>query len=132
MIIEDDAIPLFATSQELNEIVNHHHQEFSHSRIALLHKPARSSPLSEIAVKKHFSLLNRAPWGAYGYVVESKEYDRLRRLYSSLVMPADWYWDKIYAKMKSISISNIPLVEHRSKTTYIGNEFRGQRRKFIK
>jgi len=132
IIIEDDAVPLFATPTELNQIINYHDQEFPQSNIALLHAPAKKSVCVKKHIEKHFSLLSRAPWGTYGYLVKCDEYDRLHDLFASPSCPSDWYWNNIYAKEDAITIVNTPLVAHQSKTTYIGNEFRAEKRVFLK
>ena len=134
IIIEDDIIPLFKNPQELNEIINHHDQEFPCSKIALLFKdpgPSTGRPIRH-AVKKYFSSLSRAPWGCCCYAVKHNEYDRLHRFFSSLMWPADWYWSIEYAKKGRIALVNEPLAAHEGSTTYIGNEFRIEARTFLK
>lgn len=129
IIMEDDIHPVITDKKELFSIINQGKKEFPQSEIMLLFNPRE--PLKIKRDINQFVICKTQIWGNQLVYMKNigirKQYNLLR----TMNKVADY---RNYGK-NTIIISKNPLCTHdwsgENSTTYIGNNFRNTKRKFI-
>lgn len=139
-IMEDDIEPTFTDKNVLQYTVNHIKSEFDQAEIILLHNihpiQMNSCQKEKIFYEKKFngSLCNETPWGNQLFYIKSSSIKKVYDLLKKMTLPADLV-QNILAKENLVCIANNPLCHHEwmgsNSMTYIGNEYRNTRRRFI-
>lgn len=131
IIIEDDILPCFKDHKKLDSMILKHKKEFPGHSISLLGEPTVYKKPTFDIIKKHFSQIKTPPWGNWCTYFKADIYESMIADLTSMRGAADHYWEK-YAALGTLTASNTPLAKHCHTTTYIGNEFRGIHRDFMK
>jgi GR25 family glycosyltransferase involved in LPS biosynthesis len=134
IIMEDDITPIVSSKKELFNIIEQGKLEFPESEIMLLHKPL--DPLHAFKkIKTYHSLCKDTAWGNQLFYINKAGFLKVYNLLKTMSYPAD-YAQKLLCKQDIVIASNKYLCDHewygKDATTYIGNELRDTKRRFIK
>lgn len=140
IIMEDDISPLFKSKDDFFYILNQGIEEYPNSEAFIMHKPLSNwlwEPSDDkfYERKQYFSLLKRAPYGTQFIYFNSRQ--GIQKYHDAVIKmqyPADLVWNDIFTPDKTMVYANNPLVSHdntSNSTTYIGNEYRGIKRRYI-
>jgi GR25 family glycosyltransferase involved in LPS biosynthesis len=130
IILEDDAMPLFDSSEEFFNSIEACKKENENLNILLLHKPLDSSEegskLEILESKKNYSILNKFITCTQAIYYSKEGMKKCYESASRLIAPIDLSWQLKIVGERSLNLINKPLVEHITLTTYIneGNSFR--------
>lgn len=132
IIMEDDIFPLISHKQELFDTITEGKKEFNLSEIILLHKPPRPHMIT--TKKKYTSMCNKSGWGSQLFFIRRTAIIKAYNILKPMFFPSD-YPQRVLSKQGIVTVSNNPLCGHHwggeFATTYIGNDLRNSRRKFI-
>jgi GR25 family glycosyltransferase involved in LPS biosynthesis len=138
VIMEDDIVPNFIDKSILFDTINHIQNEFNQTEMILLHdiNPSQNKLKDKIFYEKKIygSLCKITPWGNLLFYIKLNSIKKNYSILKEMKMPADFV-QNILAKENLVCISNNPLCYHEYlevNDTYIGNEFRNTKRRFIK
>jgi len=139
IIMEDDVSPVIFHRSEVFDYINQGKLEFSKSELMLMHNlhPRQMKDSNKIYTnpKKYFSKCLQAPYGNQFFYANKHTIEKLYEILISMSMPADWAQQILIRNGAEVIISNKPLCYHdwdgNLSTTYIGNELRNTKRKFI-
>lgn len=138
IIMEDDITPNFTNKSVLFDTIEKIKDEFNQAEIILLHNisPSQKKTQEKIFYQKKIegSLCHQAPWGNQLFYIESNSIKKTYDILKEMTMPAD-LTQNILAKQNLVCIANSPLCFHEwmgpNSITYIGNDFRNTKRRFI-
>ena len=140
LIMEDDIVPTFTDKIVLKDTVNQIKYEFDQAEIILLHNihpiQMNSYQKEEIFYEKKLkgSLCHITPWGNQLFYIKKNSIKKVYDLLKKITLPADLA-QSVLAKENLVCIANDPLCFHEwmgpNSITYIGNEYRNTRRRFI-
>ncbi len=132
IIMEDDVSPLIENKKDLFETIREGKKEFPESEMILLHKPYKPH---EITVKKQYtSKCGKSSWGNQLFFVKKSAVIKAYNILKLMFLPAD-HPQLLLSKQQIVTVSNKGLCSHHwngdMATTYIGNDLRSTKRKFI-
>lgn len=139
LIMEDDIEPEIFEGQIIDKIIKKGKTEFPKSNIMLMHNPPSINEKNKSLIfnikKNVFSQCLVPPWGNQLFYANAHAINFLYEFLKQMRCPAD-YPQREYAKKHTVIITNRPLCKHywsgESAVTYIGNEGRNTKRKFVK
>lgn len=124
VVLEDDIQPrAHATPQAFQKVIDATRQSFPHVSVLLLYAPLVPVRISE--TRDGISLLAEPPFGTCAMWMREKAMQLLVRDLATLSYPADWFWSRRFAPMKTIAMPVEPLCDHVGEDTYVGNTDRG-------
>jgi GR25 family glycosyltransferase involved in LPS biosynthesis len=139
IIMEDDVTPLVSDKNEVFHYINQGKLEFPKAELMLMHNlhshQMKNSDKIYTSQKKYFSKCLKAPYGNQFFYSNKNTIQKLYQILKTMNMPADWAQQILIKNGAEVIISNKPLCFHHwnghLSTTYIGNELRNTKRRFI-
>jgi GR25 family glycosyltransferase involved in LPS biosynthesis len=126
IILEDDAMPLFNSSEDFFESIEACKKENENLNILLLHKPLDTSEggyeLEILESKKNYSILNKFITCTQAIYYSKEGMKKCYESASRLIAPIDLSWQFEVVSQKLLNLINKPLVEHTNLTTYINED----------
>ena len=126
IILEDDAIPLFNSSEDFFKAIELCKKENKNLDILLLHKPVSpsdgGSELNILEAKENYTILSKFITCTQAIYYSKKGMEKCYESASRLIAPIDLSWQFKVVGERSLNLINKPLVEHTNSTTYINED----------
>jgi GR25 family glycosyltransferase involved in LPS biosynthesis len=121
IIIEDDAIPVFDSSNEFFQSIENCKEEHGQLDILLFHTPDpySSDRLKILEEKNNFYVLKESTFCTQGIYYSQEGMKKYLESASKLIVPADSAWMLDIVDKGLLNLIKKPLIKHESITTYI-------------